>query len=1385
MSAGGKALAQALGGFGQNVQALGETIYKVDAENEATKLQLSFAEEIEKFQQSLLIDPEPGTPGASSPEGYMARWEKFSQDLKNRANQAKNPLARKEVNDYLGKVIPSQGSRIAQAQFASWTEKQKADRRNNVLKFAMTASPEAALDFAAVQYGELLNKNAITGNDYTNLMREAAAPIMEKALFEMAKKSFAEEGETGAYNAVSAQLLYTAGNDTFTVSDQVRDTVKLRLNAHIQGEYVKARNHLGALQSNTYAKANGQPRTDADGNELPTLSLEAIDKSNLPESEKKPLRDWWFAMERQLANKEWDDGEKELWESWNILHRMNQGESVTEDEKKRALSATIIGAKNLPAQRSAFWTNILQGEEQVSKTNLIENQRGTLLKGIDALRRAAYSVDGKPATEEDATLIATVTDDWIDTFSKIPELERANLKEERARLTGMRAERTTQAASITEENNLYEMLGKLAKKAAGLEVDPADLPSEAAVKAAIDKIDPKRRGAFLQEANQVFTSIAKNDQARTEDTAFWGLVSKADDYRKQGTGITKEEINQAVKDRKISSSQGSFLLDRIEQADSLREAEDKARQKSEKALRDYKTVSDAYENSRRLAAGEILPMDTPLLTREFLKTLDLSREDLAYWESVILQDERVKASKEERLAEIAANRKEREDELKKAEEKARQKGEDALKRYNLASEAYRNLLKQYDNEKLPDGAKVLTTEYLREIGLDVDELRYWDSVLERAEANQDRLKAQDAEDADRAKKEADKIQAAKDAKTDAVARYNKAAEAYQNLQKKNAGETLAEGAPVLSYDYIRTLGLDEEELRYWDAVIERSAASKKQLDAIKGQAGRETRLVKALANTYEMLRTGKKDDKKEYITSEFVQEVYTGVEDPDAFKSWLGVAEQVETATKKKTEDSDAEAWRARVRKAEAASERKARGEDIGEEEELTMDLLDEAPAGIKEEEKTYYGRRVTTIADTAKRYSEQAGIDSFYTALGNTIRIKNGEDLGEGKKILTFEEIWANPHITGEMKVSADRYLREALGLKKDPQEMSDGDKKVAFDVLKAGQRILQRIKNGDTKNTKWTYYKNGKPIEIDLAKNGEAEWNKVVNAMLPYLPGYLTDIEDLRTSLAGEAKDNPQRNRVDEIIAAYEKRTKTTLSVTSREELQEWAYSQADQNPDMAGSKFASLIEEGIAAKTVGFNFKNGLDLNTNYTNSAEDFVLWLSQGKGSFYMGNTKNGLLIPAHPAVRQPMEQLAGKLREAMSLVPNGANLKFGPTGQALEYWGADGQRWIIVNRDQLGKGADDVFKSLGAKNATNEVQHLQFFLGNVDGQAHIIMRTTMKSGGAYEQALYGKEWKSLYPTNAPYIYESYAARNKPAKVAVPKPGEPGFVPPNSYYPGMQ
>lgn len=1333
MSAKGRAIAQSLGGFGQSIQNLGETIYKIDAENEATKIQLDIAAKVEAFQQSLLTDDDPGTPGSQTPEGYMAKWEKFTQDLQKQASQTKNPLARQEVTNYIGKIVPSQGTNVAKLQLASWSEKQKIDRRKSVLAFSKTADPQKALEFAETQYGFLLSKHGISAADYTNLMREAAAPILEQALYNNAVEAFKKNGESGAFEAISSQLIYQTENDTFTVSDEIRDTVKRRISEHIQSEYTKERNRLGTLQSNTYARAMGKTRLDPEGRELPILTLDDIDSSKLPENEKEARRNWLLGMNKEIVDREYTDAEGDLWDAFDILHSVNKGETVDDEKKKKALSATMIAELNLPSGRRSFWTQLLQSEEQVAKNNQIEIQRKEVGTAIAALRRSAYSQDGT-STPEDAALIGKLNDTWLDSFALLPGAELNGYKDELARLTSMRAERQTRSSSTKAENDAYDAFGKLTSAASGQA--GVDVPKPEDVANLIAKIDPARQGAFKQEAAQLYAAIAKVQNEETNNTVFWNFVSKADLYRTSGSGISKTEIETAVKAKSLTASQGKYLLDEMATADQIKNAEATKKEANQKSLARYDAATRAYDNLKAQAAGQELEKGSSVLSKDYLRTLGMDENERQYWEGVL-----------ERFEQNQLQDKEISDKLAQA----KAKGKTELAQYNTASKAYQNLKKKARGEELPEGAPVLSTEYIRSVGFeDASDVQYWDSVLERFEANkqaEDELK--------------EKLAGVKQAAQDELNRYDKASTAYQNLLKQNRGEKLEEGAPILDSKYIRTLGLNANELQYWDQVIEKVAANKKQLDAIQGQGSREKTLVQALSKTYAAIRTGTWNEKETYLTPALVEATFKDVDDPDGYKSWVAIAEQMETAKQKKTEENDEETWRQKMWKAEAVSEKKARGEDIGTEQELDDTLIKSAPATIKEEEKAYYSRRKTTIADTASRFEKQKEEDDFIRLLGNTKRVIAGE-LPKGTPILTFDKIWGNKFISSEMKMSADTFLRQVIGgVKSGP---SDADQKIALDQIEQGAKILKRIKEGDTKNTLWTYTKDGKSFTIDLAKGGTEAWDKITREMSPYLAGHLADIEDFRGYFTGQKVENPKYKLADETIAAYEKRTKTTLSPALKQNLRNWAYSKADQNPSMDTGKLVEMFENGIGAKEVGFNFKAGLDLNLTVRNSAEDYVEWLSNGEGVRYMGLSPEGLPKPAHPAVLDEMERFAGKFREAMNIVPGWKNITVGPNGKAIETWWADGQRAIVITPEQAGKDYGAIIKALGFDGTDPKmIQKVEFFLGNVDGQAHIIKRTTTMGNGSYDQALYGNKWEGLVPTESRYIYDTPEGRNEKIK----------------------
>ena len=130
MSAGGKALAQAVGQFGQSFKEMGETIYKVEADNEFRNQSLSIADSIEKFNADLRTDPDHGTPG--EPDGYMKKWDDFKKSIDARIQQVKNPLAKKNLEAYVTQASTSQYGKVYELQYAGWSNSMVADAKRRI-----------------------------------------------------------------------------------------------------------------------------------------------------------------------------------------------------------------------------------------------------------------------------------------------------------------------------------------------------------------------------------------------------------------------------------------------------------------------------------------------------------------------------------------------------------------------------------------------------------------------------------------------------------------------------------------------------------------------------------------------------------------------------------------------------------------------------------------------------------------------------------------------------------------------------------------------------------------------------------------------------------------------------------------------------------------------------------------------------------------------------------------------------------------------------------------------------------------------------------------------------------------------------------------------------
>lgn len=129
---GWDAFAQELGNYGQTTQNLAKTIFSVEADRVYQNEAQNIANEIEAFNTELTTDPDHGNPVATEPEGYMKKWQDKQKAINERIAKVTNPLAKKNLEAYFGKVTVEEHSSVFGAQYKGWKNQYVTDTKTRI-----------------------------------------------------------------------------------------------------------------------------------------------------------------------------------------------------------------------------------------------------------------------------------------------------------------------------------------------------------------------------------------------------------------------------------------------------------------------------------------------------------------------------------------------------------------------------------------------------------------------------------------------------------------------------------------------------------------------------------------------------------------------------------------------------------------------------------------------------------------------------------------------------------------------------------------------------------------------------------------------------------------------------------------------------------------------------------------------------------------------------------------------------------------------------------------------------------------------------------------------------------------------------------------------------
>ena len=230
-------LGNSLEKFGQSVQGIGQTIAGVDAESRYKDTAFDIATKTDKFMQSLLTNPDHGTPGAVDTEGsgYIGQWEQFNAEVSEQIEAEANPFARKKLRDYWSQAQLEGRAAVEKSQFEAWRDDTVAGAGRRIINMIKTggARGQEAFDYAQQELDDLRDQNLITESQYQESMASYSQSIIRAGLLEQAKGAYQEKGLEAALLLIANDAeTYLAGGQSYTAGDEVKALVESDLKAY-------------------------------------------------------------------------------------------------------------------------------------------------------------------------------------------------------------------------------------------------------------------------------------------------------------------------------------------------------------------------------------------------------------------------------------------------------------------------------------------------------------------------------------------------------------------------------------------------------------------------------------------------------------------------------------------------------------------------------------------------------------------------------------------------------------------------------------------------------------------------------------------------------------------------------------------------------------------------------------------------------------------------------------------------------------------------------------------------------------------------------------------------------------------------------------------------
>lgn len=1351
--------------FGNILMQGGLELAKAEADIEATNYKIKIADEIETFKTSLNTDPDYGSPLSDTPEGYMKKWEDYTNNIKKQVAAIRKPRVRNEVEGYLGSIIPGQQSVIADKQYAGWGAKMKADTNQQILQMKDKAPDSMAfITFASERLKTLMSMNLIDQGGYDTAMETYSQLAIEDEIFKEATSLYDEKGEAAALDyLVNAQLAVPIGDRSYSAGAGARKNAQTRLDIHIAKVEEEAEIDLTKTFYDNFAyyALGGAPREG----EVPLTFQGMI--SEIKTSKVKDKGPWYQEaytyMQRSTSGAE-DMAVNEVVRAKILSNRRYKGETLTPEEIAKADSydnGSVL--KGLTGAKLELWSSDRESDlEYRNAADLRKKQekaRTASGKILDVTRKLAY---GQALLEGETSITQQEAEKQIDALD-IPADEKTRTKA----VIGDHFQAKAQRELIDNQNDAEAALGaslyNMELKLLGREYDPIKIISETSLGGYEGKLAPGRLPLYQAQ----YTNIAEREKAKTQETTrnntvagfdirlnYWDVPAPNGEIK-----LDPEEVKAAYKTGTITESDHRYYLAQISARKMAEQARIDAENKTTNIIAGLWSLSDARKNLRKQYNKETLPKGAAVLDKDFIGTLPVELQQSAI--AALEEEVQFEAKRQELLAAASEdkklskklgefNKKLDEGTLTTTEvnaafdnkeinesaqshylggissQAAQKKREDdyaaqqqaATDHFLLIRKAHQNLVKKNNGEKYE--GDVLSEEWYKDKGFTTAEIEYATNMLD---AENERKKQVDAR---KAKETADK--ALGEAKLKSQQRileggyYGKG-----NIDLNSRAQVkLDDGSSAT----IRSMSFEEDGQHILVPSISKTGEilSSDQAWAMYEETGeylgkfasREEAdaYAKELSNRQDKYYTGN------FLTVDYVKEVL-GADAPNS--PWMDLALQLESEEKRIATQAAEKTWEDKISAAESISLKWANGEGTNA-GGLTDELINSAPASVSGDKKTALANRISLYAGQHDQKETERQRTALGEAAANSYKVFEAQTQEEKEAItgplLTRSAIWAS-NLPFNEKLSLDNMWKamnntdgESDAVKQQAQSM--------MGELEAAAEAIWQIKSGwRTSYTVTLKDANGKSQNFTFtAADGEKKFDMMLQAATPYLKadGKLADGMKLVEVFKKQPSDiNDPYKTVWDVLDEMSKPSGKTPALIPADQLpayRKWLKSQQENNPTPSVQTVQELTK-ALKEKPWTANAQQMFSLaSMGSANDLDKVAEIISSGSAGLFMSRTADGQFMPMHPradGLKVWKEQMPKVLESIDKTLAGKLKLGTNATGMYL----GDGQYQIYTEDKAL-------IQSIYGKNT--KAKRVVFELGRVNEQAHIVRQTFSDMG---------------------------------------------------------